>query len=137
MKKIQIIRNDRNEPAYAVVPWADYEALTAGRSEDAALIARAAAARGDETFPNEVAKRLAKGDVPLKVFREWRGLSQSELGKKSGVASQYISQIERGARGIGKDVARKLGPILQVSLLSLLDDVVASVPVSGKREAPK
>ena len=121
MRKVQIIRNERNEPAYAVVPWAEYEALTAGRTEDKALIARAKAARGNETFPADVAKRLAKGEPPLKVFREWRGLSQGDLGKAANVAPQYISQIERGKRGIGKETAHKLAPVLRVSLEALLD----------------
>ncbi len=121
MRKVQIIRNERDEPAFAVVPWADYEALTAGRSEDDALIARGRAARGDESFPADVAKRLAKGEPPLKVFREWRKLSQGELGRAANVAPHYISQIERGERGMGKATARKLAPVLRVSLEALLD----------------
>lgn len=121
MGKIQIIRNDRDEPAFAVVPWSDYEILTAGRSEDDALIARGRAARGDESFPADIAKRLAKGETPLKVFRNWRKMSQGALGKAAHVAPHYISQIERGERGIGKATARKIAPILRVSLEALLD----------------
>ena len=121
MKKIQVIRDEHDEPAFAVVPWAEYQALTASRGEDAALIARALAARGDEAFPADVAKRLAKGDAALKVFREWRKLSQGELGSDADVAPNYISQIERGERGMGKATARKLAPVLRVSMEALLD----------------
>jgi transcriptional regulator with XRE-family HTH domain len=122
MSKVQIIRDERNEPAYAVVPWAEYKSLKEGRSEEAALIERANAARNDEKFPASVARRLVAGEIPLKAIREWRGLSQSELGKLAGVAPQYISQIERGARNMGMETARKLAPLLGVSSQTLLDD---------------
>ncbi len=122
MSKVQIIRNAQNEPAYAVLPWAEYESLKSGRGEDAALIERAIAARKDETFPAAIARRLAAGEVPLRVFREWRGLAQGQLGAVAGVAPQYISQIERGTRNMGAETARKLAPLLGVSAKSLLDD---------------
>ena len=122
MSKVQIIRDEKNEPVYAVLPWADYKNLTDGRGEDAALIERAIAARNDDKFPAAVARRLVAGEVPLKVIREWRGLAQRQLGELAGVAPQYISQIERGARNIGPETARKLAPLLGISAKALLDD---------------
>ena len=121
MEKVQIIRNAEGEAAFAVVPWAEYQRLRTAGDEDAMLIAAGNAARGDEAFPAEVAKRLVAGQPPLKVFREWRALTQADLGDKAGVPSQYISQIERGARGMGKATARKLAPVLGVSIAALLD----------------
>jgi len=122
MSKVQIIRDDDDKPIFALVPWSEYEALIGSeRGEDYALGAMAAAARDDEKFPAEIAKRLIKGELPLRVFREWRGLTQAQLGKKAEVAPQYISQIERGERGIGVDAGRKLAAALKVSLEALLD----------------
>lgn len=121
MEKVQIIRDADGQAAFAVVPWAEYERLRAAGDEDAVLIAAGNAARGDETFPADVAKRLVAGEPALKVFREWRGLTQADLGQKAGVAKQYISQIERGARGVGKATARKLAPMLGVSIEAMLD----------------
>jgi DNA-binding XRE family transcriptional regulator len=121
MDKIQIIRDAKGEAAFAVVPWSEYERLRAGDSEDAQLIKLGNAARGEESFPASVAKRLVAGEPPLKVLREWRALTQAELGKKSGVATQYISQMERGARNMGRKVAAKLAKVLRVSAESLLD----------------
>ena len=59
------------------------------------------------------------GEPALKVLREWRGLSQVALGDKAKVPAQYISQIERGARNLGKVTARKLGGVLKVSVEAL------------------
>ena len=120
MDKVQIIRNSKGEPAFAVVPWNEYERLRAGANEDAQLIALATPHRGEESFPAEVAKRLIAGEPALKVIREWRGIAQGLLGKKAGVAPQYISQIERGERGMGGMTARKLAPVLGVSVEALL-----------------
>ena len=119
--KIQIIRNAKGEAAFAVVPWPEYERLREAGSEDARLIALGNAARNDERFPSDVAKRLVAGETALKVIREWRGLTQDALGEKSGVAMQYVSQIERGARNMGKKTAAKLGAALNVSAEVLLD----------------
>ncbi len=121
MEKVQIIRDAKGEAAFAVVPWNEYERLRAGESEDAQLIKLGNAARGEESFPAAVAKRLVAGEPPLRVIREWRGLTQNDLGKKSGVATQYISQMERGARNMGRKVAAKLGKTLRVSAEALLD----------------
>jgi len=103
------------------VPWDEYERLRGAAEEDARLIRLGNAARDDETFPAEVAKRLVGGEPALRVFREWRGVTQAALGKKSGVAMQYISQIERGSRNIGKKVAARLAKALDVSADALRD----------------
>jgi DNA-binding XRE family transcriptional regulator len=94
--------------------------MRAIKDEDSTLIALATPHRGEESFPAEVAKRLIAGEPALKVLREWRGLSQARLGEKAGVPAQYISQIERAARNLGKATARKLAPVLKVSVEILL-----------------
>jgi DNA-binding XRE family transcriptional regulator len=121
IKSVQIIHDDQGHPAFAVLPWEAYERLRAGGGEDAMLIAAGNAARGDETFPAEVAARLVAGESSLKVFREWRGMTQQQLSDASGVANQYISQIERAVRSVGRKVAQKLAGPLGVSESALLD----------------
>jgi DNA-binding XRE family transcriptional regulator len=120
-EKVQFIMNSKGAPAFAVVPWHEYERLRAAGGEDAALVKAGNAARGEEAFPAVIAKRLAKGEPPVRVFREWRGLTQQQLSTSSGVANQYISQLERGVRNAGRVVARKLAPALGVSMDALLD----------------
>jgi DNA-binding XRE family transcriptional regulator len=85
------------------------------------LIAAGKAARGEETYPAEIAARLVAGETPLKVIRNWRGLSQAELGKKSGVNHIYLSQIERTNRKMGRKVAAKLAAVLGVTAEILMD----------------
>jgi len=127
VSKVQIIRDERNEPVYAILPWSEYKSLKQGRSETSALIDRGRAALDDEKFPSAVARRLASGESPLKVFREWRELTQNELGRLAGIAPQYLSQLERGNRNMGQDTARKLAPLLSVSIQVLLDEEPARV----------
>lgn len=120
---VQILRDRGGDPAFAVVPWADYQRLIAGDDEDAALIAAADAARNDESFPDAVARRLLNGEAPLKVIREWRGMTQEALSKKTDVPAQYLSQLERraGGRNVGRKTAAKLAPVLKVSVEALMD----------------
>lgn len=115
MSKIQIIHDASGKAAFAVVPWPEYERLRAAQDEDARLVALATPHRNEESFPAEIARRLVMGEPPLKVLREWRGLSQAQLGARAKVPAQYISQIERGVRNLGKATARKLAAALKVS----------------------
>jgi DNA-binding XRE family transcriptional regulator len=50
----------------------------------------------------------------LRIYRENAGLSQDELGKKLGnIPRQNISAMEKGRRGISKEIAKKLSMILK------------------------
>jgi DNA-binding XRE family transcriptional regulator len=118
---VQIVRDDKGAPLVVVVPWAEYERLKAGADEDARLIALATPHRGEEAFPADIAKLLIAGNNPVKVFRVWRGMTQQQLSTQSNVANQYISQIERGVRKVGRTVAKKLAPALGVSIDALMD----------------
>ena len=121
---LQIILDVNKKPAFAVIPWGTYKKLQSGGSDETAmLIAAGEAARNDETFPEEIARRLVAGEAPLKIIREWRRLTQDALAKKSGVSKQYISQIERrlDGRTLGRNAARKLVPVLGVSIDVLME----------------
>ena len=120
VENVQIIRDASGTPLVAVLPWAEYERLKAGDDDDARFIALATPHRGEEAFPAEIAKLLIAGKNPLKVFRVWRGMTQQQLSTQSNVANQYISQIERGVRRMGGAVAKKLAPVLGVSVEVLL-----------------
>jgi DNA-binding XRE family transcriptional regulator len=117
----QIIRDSAGVPVYAVVPWSDFERLQSGADETATLIAAGEAARGDYTFPADVAARLVAGESALKVIREWRDMTQAQLGTTADVAPVYISQIERGTRNMGRNAAKKLAPALGLPVDVLMD----------------
>jgi DNA-binding XRE family transcriptional regulator len=60
-----------------------------------------------------VNSQMGVGDN-LKIYRENAGLSQEELGKKLGnIPRQNISAMEKGRRGISKEIAKKLSIILK------------------------
>ena len=44
----------------------------------------------DERVPVDLARRLACGESPLRVWREYRGLTVQELAARSGVSSKLI-----------------------------------------------
>ncbi|MXY91994.1 MAG: helix-turn-helix transcriptional regulator [Caldilineaceae bacterium SB0670_bin_27] len=68
----------------------------------------------------EVVDRLLTGTSPIKVYREYRGLSQKELAAATDISPIYLSQIETGRRfGSAKTLA-SIAQALDVSL----DDLV-------------
>ncbi len=78
-------------------------------------------ARGeDELVPAELAHRLIAGEAPLRVWREYRGLTQAALSEKSGVNRVQIANIESGARTGSVVTIKKLAVALGVAM----DDLV-------------
>jgi len=59
-------------------------------------------------------KSMTPGDY-IKIYRENRSWTQDELGNKlGGISRQYISDLEKGRRGISKDIAKKLAALFEV-----------------------
>lgn len=125
---VQIIERN-GKPEWAVIPYKAYlqlveqvEALQDLRDYDSA---KEALNRGEEELiPEEVVYALLDGKNPIKVWREYRGLSQSQLAKAAGISSAYLSQLETGRRKGSTEVLSALAKILELSL----DDVVVSQP---------
>lgn len=89
---------------------------------DAREAMRELASGEDEAIPAEVANRLLSGNEhPLKVWREYRGLTQESHGRAAGVGKSYISQIEAGNKSGSAKVLKKLAETLRVDM----DDLVA------------
>ena len=107
------------EPAFAVLPVAEYQALVeaAELAEDIALIEAAA---GDELWPAKVVDRLLDGDNPVRVYREHRKMTQAALAEAAGLHQTAISQIENGARGGTVDALSRLAKALSVDLEDLV-----------------
>ncbi|OHC73803.1 MAG: hypothetical protein A3G18_00525 [Rhodospirillales bacterium RIFCSPLOWO2_12_FULL_58_28] len=103
MAKPQIIYGD-NGPAFVVLPIAEYLArFPESTLSDEALFDLAQAQNdGGERTPHDVVKRLIDGENPVKVYREWRAMTQEELALRTKVSSGYVSQIERGARHLSR-----------------------------------
>ena len=53
----------------------------------------------EEAFPSEVVDRLVLNDEnPIKVFREYRGLTQEQLAEKTGIQSTDLATMETGQK---------------------------------------
>ena len=89
----QTIYRDK-KPEFVVLPVKEYNKLISAFEDfqDIQEI-RDYLANPGETFPMEVVQALSEGICPIKVYREYRGLSQSSLAQKAHVSKQYISQM--------------------------------------------
>lgn len=114
----QIIRQN-GKPAFVVVPfeeWQRIEEILEDRADAAAV--RAYWENPDEEgFPEEIVRALAVDRInPIKVFREYRGMTQAELAGKAELSSMYLSQLERGERRPGRKALGKLAAALRVDV---------------------
>ncbi len=84
---------------YVVLPKMDYDALIEQLEDAEDLHAlEAALARDEEGFPLELFDSIRAGRHPVRVFREYRGISQAELAQASGVSRNFITMIETKKR---------------------------------------
>lgn len=124
MSNIQLILKE-GQPEYAVLPYDVYLQLV----EDAEMYqdirdydeALAQTASGEEELiPSQVTYALLDGENPVKVWREYRSMTQQALAEAAGISTSYLSQIETGKR-MGKTAV--LQAIAQALNLTL-DDIV-------------
>ena len=59
------------------------------------------------------------GEVPVRVWREHRGLSARALATRAGISSAYLSQIETGKKPGSFDAMAKLARALGVEMEDL------------------
>jgi DNA-binding XRE family transcriptional regulator len=118
MRVEKITRHGRE---FAVLPMpafqklmADAEMLADVRAYDAAA---ARLKRGeDELIPLAITERRLAGESPVKIWREYRGLTQEELGKASKVSRSMIAAIEAGNKNGGVATLKKLAGALGADL---------------------
>jgi len=125
---VQIIKQG-NKPEWAVVPYETYLQLVekAEMSQDVRDYdsAKAALERGDdELVPSEIVYALLDGGNPIKVWREYRGMSQHETAENAGISVPYLSQLETNKRKGSLEVLSAIAKALKVSL----EDIVPLQP---------
>ena len=77
--------------------------------------------RGEEELvPIRIAYAMLDGENPIKVWREYRGLTQQALADMAGISKPYLSQIETNKRTGTKEVLLAIAKALKVTL----DDIV-------------
>ena len=107
------------------IPLLEYERLVAAAEmlEDIAAFDKAKAdlAAGlDELIPAAFADRIIDGESPLRVYREYRGLTQVALAAASGVNRVQIAEIEGRKKTGSVATLKKLATALKLDL----DDLV-------------
>lgn len=106
----QIITKD-GKPVFAVIPWEEYKKLVKDQ------------ARKDESeiwFPNEVVKANVRGESLVKAWREYYGLTQSELAEKAGMKQSALARIEKSGSA-RTSTLKKLAKALDISVEQLVD----------------
>jgi ribosome-binding protein aMBF1 (putative translation factor) len=122
MNKVQFIKTEHGEEL-AVLPRQEYERLKAlASSEDAGATrivrrTKAAVAAGQEILlPKTVVDRLAAGENPVRVLREWRDLTQMDISSRTDISQGHLSDIESGRRTGTPAALRKIADVLKVPL---------------------
>jgi DNA-binding XRE family transcriptional regulator len=96
----------------------------AAGSEDAFDAALADLARAEqmnqETVPLAIVQRLADGEVPVAVWREYRDQSREQLAEAADVPLELLAAIEAGK----EDVSLRLMHAVACALRVDLDDLV-------------
>ena len=120
---VQVLEKD-GKPEWAIIPYEEYRRLL----EEAEMLrdiqaydeAKASVAQGEALIPSEVTFAILDGESPIRVWREYRGLTQQQVAEKAGISKPYLSQLESGKRKGTTEalsaVARALGVSLEVLL---------------------
>lgn len=114
----------RKGKEFAVIPMEDLQKLM----DDAEMLADVKAydaAKGrledgdDEIVPLELTERRLAGESTVKIWREYRKLTQEQLAKKSKVSRAMIAAMESGRKNGGLGTLKKLAGALNVDLGNL------------------
>lgn len=121
---VQIIERDGN-PEWAVIPYKEYLRLVAEAEmlqdvRDYDSLLEAVDNGEEEIIPAKVVYAILDGENPIRVWREYRQLTQKQLAEMAGISTPYLSQLESGKRTGTTDVLAAIANALDLSL----DDIV-------------
>ena len=117
--------NTNGADEMVVIPRAQYERLISDL-EDAQDIASAKEFEGREAsgeaefLPWDMAKRLRRGEHPVLVWREHRGLTQKALAAQVKMTAAQLCEIENGKKTGSVATLQKLARALGVTVDELL-----------------
>lgn len=87
-------------------------------------------ADGEETWPAELVYELFETDSRIRTYRNYRGLTISQLAEAAGISQSYLSEIEAGEKTGSVDVLKRIATALKVDL----DDLVVWEHDTGEQE---
>lgn len=115
----------RNGESFAVMPLIEFERI----QSDALMfsdihafdMAKQNLANGsDEVIPFSIIQRRLAGESPLKIWREYRHLTQETLAQKAEASRSLIAAIEAGHKQGGVASLLRLAQVLHVSVEQLI-----------------
>jgi DNA-binding XRE family transcriptional regulator len=121
---VQLIERN-GQPEWAVLPYDEYLALVEQAEmlediQDINHIKKALESGEEELIPAEVVNALLDYENPIKVWREFRGMTQQQLAKSIGISTPYISQLESGKREASIKVLTAIARIFNVDVDDLI-----------------
>lgn len=125
---VQIINKD-GRPEWVVIPFEEYtrwieetEMLQDVAAYDAV---KDALKKGEELIPSEVTFAILDGENPIRVWRNYRTITQQELAEEAGISKPYLSQIETGKRTGTAEVLAAIAHALGVTLNEIIPAEIA------------
>ena len=106
-----------------MVPRTEYNALRSAVDEDAmdaAIVQRALEDPDQELVPLELVKRIADGEHPVRVWRDFRGIKASKLAGIAGIPPSYLSDVENGKKPGSVKAVKRLAGALDVTADDLI-----------------
>ncbi len=107
------------QPQWAILPYQQYIKLKEQEQLIMQLITQKPKQR-HEVLPQHLQTRLKQGESPIKIWREFKGLSQAELALQASISIPYLSQLEHQIRSGSKKVLKRIAAALFVEVDALV-----------------
>lgn len=118
LQKIQFILAN-GQPEWAVIPIEDYTRLCENELALKALLAQPPHP-STLILPPPLQDRLSKGESPIRIWREYKHISQQVLAQGAGISVPYLSQLEHQLRSGSKRVLKSIAKALGVDLNAIV-----------------
>ncbi|WP_342650851.1 helix-turn-helix transcriptional regulator [Pseudomonas sp. REB1044] len=102
---IQVISRD-GQPEYAVIPWADYQALREAAGQAPIAVDEPARVAGPPPDTAQSASLPSLGE--LAQLRQAKDLAPEQLARSVGISPSYLAMIESGERVPDAAIQRSL-----------------------------
>jgi len=107
----QIITQD-GKPAFAVIPWEEYQKILASSEADESEI----------WFPQEVVEANAvRGESLIKSWREYFNLTQKELAQKAGMTQPSLARLENSDSTPRSSTLKQLAAAMEITMEQLIE----------------
>jgi len=102
---------------FAALPLKDYEKLLADAEINDDISAfKKAKAKSSEYIPFEIVEQMLDRENHIKVYRQFRGMTQAQLAQSAKISRTYRASIETGKKPGSVSTLKKIAKVLKVDL---------------------